>query len=164
MWRGCGICSSPPPLFFPPPSRPPVGGKITCCPSLAEVAPPVRLRSTLWWNPPNTLLMRGVITHVSKPYSITDWTTAKYIWPEVWASAHSLPSTLDIRAHFCCDFRRLLTTNVQSWSVDEITLPRYLKRVNGARGIPYSLILLIWLRKMTNNWNLLILKIKMTDS
>ena len=42
-----------------------------------QVCLPISLRATLWWNPPNTLPMCGVITHVSNPYTNTDCTIAK---------------------------------------------------------------------------------------
>ena len=54
--------------------------------------------------------MRGVITHVSDPYSVTDWTTAKYIWPEVRSPPPSIPITLASHTHSRLDFRRLMTT------------------------------------------------------
>ena len=101
---------------------------------------PVRLQATLWWNPPNTLPICGFITHVLNPYKITDCTTAKYIWPEVWTFTPSLTITLISSTHFRCSFRKLLTTSGQSYSAAVRISPRYLKSVTGVRGIPYAVI------------------------
>ena len=98
---------------------------------------PVSLQATLWWNLPKTPPMHGFITHVSDPYSITDWTTAKYIWTEVRASAPSLPRTFVSRAHFRLSFRRFLNTVGQLSSVAVRIRPMYLKEVNRSRGSPY---------------------------
>ena len=94
------------------------------------------MQTTLWWNTTNTLPMHGVITHVSDPYSITNWTTAKYIWPEVQASAPSLHITPVGHAQFRLSFRRLITTAGQFLSSALIISPRYLKQVTWVRGIP----------------------------
>ena len=77
----------------------------------------------------------GVITYVYEPYNVTDWTTDKYIWPEVQESAPSLISTLVSRTKFCRDLHKLMTIAGQFLSAAKITLPRHLKEVTGARGV-----------------------------
>ena len=78
----------------------------------------------------------GVINHVYNPYIMTEWTTSKKIWTEVQASAPYLLITLVSRAYLRHAFRRLLTTVGQFSYTDNITIPRYLKEVTGARSIP----------------------------
>ena len=82
--------------------------------------------------------MRGVINHVLDLYIITNCTTAKYILPDIQASSPYLPRTFVSRAHFCLDFRRLLTTSGQSFSAAVRIRPRYLKEVTWERGIQFS--------------------------
>ena len=84
--------------------------------------------------------MRGLITHVSDSKNNTNFTTVNYIWPEVLAYAPSLSSTIVSLAHFFLDLCRFLTTAVQSLSAVVRIIPRYLKEVTGAKGIPYDLI------------------------
>ena len=71
--------------------------------------------------------MRGVSTHVSDPYSITDYTTDKYIYPYVRVSDLSLINIRVSRAHFYLEHLRLRTTAGQPSSSTVSTRPSYLK-------------------------------------
>ena len=114
------------------------GGYVHTPPLLCQSCLPISLWATLWRNSPNTLPICGVITYLSDPYSITDCTTVKDIWPKIWASATSLTRTLVSHSHFRLVFRRFLTTDGQSLSVAVRIRPRYLKEVTWERGIPYA--------------------------
>ena len=70
--------------------------------------------------------MRGVRTHVYYLYSMTCFTTAKYICLNVRTSAPSLLNIQFRRTHFCLARRRLHTTTAQSSSSATSTRPRYL--------------------------------------
>ena len=75
--------------------------------------------------------MRGVVTHVSDLYIITDFTHAKYIWSKVWALAPYLTSSLVSRAYFRLAFYRSLTTTVQYLSYSVRICLIYFKEVTG---------------------------------
>ena len=97
---------------------------------------PISLRATLWWNPPNTLPMRGghdpclsLIHHYWMDHRQVDLSQGPGI---LTLSAQNPHQT----RHFFCACQSLLTTSGQSSSAIDRTLTRYLNELNRARGDP----------------------------
>ena len=80
--------------------------------------------------------MLGVTTQVSAPKSSTAWIRALNNKPDNQGVDPTLLRMRDILLKTVFARAKLLTTYIQSLSVGEINLPRYLKEVTISRGCP----------------------------
>ena len=93
------------------------------------------LCDTLWWNPPQSRLIWGVITHVYNPNSRMAWTTTIQKLPNFRVYTTSLPNIQARRDQLLLAFKILAMKSSQSSSVAIRRHPRYLKADTVYRGL-----------------------------
>ena len=91
-----------------------IGGQYHSTLAVCHAVIPVITLATLWWNTYITFSTAPVITQISLPYNITDWTTALYIISRARYVAPVFATTFTTIAHRCRSFWRFWYMDAQS--------------------------------------------------